>query len=73
MSSGLVSIRTKMTLSPRLAADSASSAENTTLPEAAPGEAGSVPGYEFEGRRSAPGRDNSSPPGEENGRADLPS
>ena len=33
-------MRTRMTLSPRLAADSASSAENTILPEAAPGEAG---------------------------------
>src|SRR5207248_2156195 len=33
MSSGLVSIRTRITLSPRLAADSASSAENTILPE----------------------------------------
>ena len=43
-----------------------------------PGEAGSVPGYEFEGRRptprwensSPPGWDNSSPPGWENGRVD---
>ena len=40
MSSGLVSIRTRITASPRLAQLSASSAENTTLPEAAPGEAG---------------------------------
>ncbi len=40
MSSGLVSMRTRITASPRAANDSASSAENTILPEAAPGDAG---------------------------------
>jgi hypothetical protein len=41
MSSGLVSMRTRMTASPFCARASASSALNTTMPEAAPGEAGS--------------------------------
>ena len=41
MSSGLVSIRTRITDSPFCARDSASSALNTTAPEAAPGLAGS--------------------------------
>ena len=40
MSSGLVSMRTRITASPLLARASASSAENTTTPQAAPGEAG---------------------------------
>ena len=40
MSSGLVSRRTRMTFSPARACFSASSAENTILPDAAPGEAG---------------------------------
>ena len=40
MSSGLVSRRTRITFSPARACFSASSAVNTTLPEAAPGEAG---------------------------------
>ncbi|CAB4571512.1 unannotated protein [freshwater metagenome] len=38
-SSGLVSLRTRMTFSPRSAASAASSAEKYTLPTAAPGEA----------------------------------
>ena len=41
MSSGLVSVRSRITASPRAARSSASSASKTTLPEAAPGEAGS--------------------------------
>ena len=40
MSSGLVSRRTRITFSPARACFSASSAENTALPDAAPGEAG---------------------------------
>ncbi len=40
MSSGEVSIRTRMTFSPAFAFSSASSAENTTRPTAAPGDAG---------------------------------
>ena len=40
MSSGLVSRRTRITFSPVRACFSASSAVNTTLPEAAPGDAG---------------------------------
>ncbi len=40
MSSGLVSMRTRMTDSPFCARASASSALNTTMPDAAPGEAG---------------------------------
>ena len=40
MSSGLVSMRTRITLSPFCARASASSAENTAIPDAAPGEAG---------------------------------
>ncbi len=41
MSSGLVSSRTRITLSPSLPRSSAVSASNTILPEAAPGEADS--------------------------------
>jgi len=41
MSSGLVSIRTKMTLRPSACSLAASSDENTISPDAAPGEAGS--------------------------------
>ena len=40
MSSGLVSVRARMTLSPSAAKRSASSDVNTTAPDAAPGEAG---------------------------------
>ena len=40
MSSGLVSVRSRITASPRLARSSASSASKTTLPQAAPGDAG---------------------------------
>jgi hypothetical protein len=40
MSSGEVSMRTRMTLRPAFFALSASSEENTISPEAAPGEAG---------------------------------
>ncbi len=40
MSSGLVSIRTRITRSPLRASASAASEENTTLPDAAPGDAG---------------------------------
>ncbi len=40
ISSGLVSTRTRITAVPLAALASASSAENTTMPEAAPGDAG---------------------------------
>ena len=39
-SSGAVSVRTRITFAPFLASSSASSGSNTTVPEAAPGDAG---------------------------------